>query len=355
MFLRNLLTDLVWTKANNATVWDDRGKSYIDFTCGIFAANIGHDNPYVTEAIKASASLIHTYTFRNYARENYLDRLCRFTGFEAAALFSAGTEATEAAWKCARQYTGKHGIYGLHHAFHGKTYGALIMASKEGSPHYSQDIKKTGMLIMEPYTAHTAAFHTDKTLNRIRGLVTNGKLLLVLDEIQGGFGRTGKLFGFEHYDNLDPDLVCIGKGMGNGFPVSGLLGPKKILDEPVMDLSSTHGGNPLACSVGLGVINYMEDHNVIAEAERKGEIFHRTLAEFPVVTAGKGLLGALWFDTVGRADNFVRLAAEYGILVVHTGRETVKLAPPLTIPDAQLQTGLDMLKRAATKVMEAKP
>lgn len=352
MFLNNLL-DITWKSADNATVWDTEGKNYTDFTCGIFAAGIGHNNRYVVEAIKKNAGMIHTYTFNTRIRERYIEELCRYTGYEAAALFSSGTEATEAAWKVARQYTGKFGVYGMDNAFHGKTYGAQIMAHKLPSQYYAQEIKATGMLIMEPYTAHTAAFHNDKTLNRVKGLVNDGKLLLCLDEIQGGFGRTGKLFGYQHYSDLRPDLVCIGKGMGNGFPISGLLGPKKILDEPIMDLSSTHGGNPLACAVGLAVINFMEDNEIVVEAARKGEILHRALAEFPVISAGKGMLGALWFDSKKRADLMVRVAASMGILVVHTGRETVKLAPPLTIPDAQLEIALEMLKRATEKVMEA--
>ena len=351
MFINNLL-DITWTKAHNASVWDENGKSYIDFTCGIFAANIGHANAYVVSAIRKGAELIHSYTFRTSVRDDYIEQLCRFTGFEDAALFSAGTEATEAAWKCARQFTGRDGVYGMDNAFHGKTMGALIMASKFKSQYYAQEIAKTGMLIMEPYTAHTAAFHPKATIDRARGYVNSGKLLFCIDEIQSGFGRTGKLFGYQHYDNVEPDLVCIGKGMGNGFPVSGLLGPKKIISEAVMDLSSTHGGNPLACSVGLAVIKFMEKYDILAEAERKGEIFQRELRNFPVVTNGKGMVAGIYLDSPPRANQLVRLAAEFGLLIVHTGGATVKIAPPLTIPDTQLNVGLDILKRCIEKVME---
>ena len=351
MFINNIL-DITWDRADNASVFDTTGKDYVDFTCGIFATNIGHANPFVTTAIRRGAELIHTYTFKNKIREEYIERLCKFTGFEDAALFSAGTEATEAAWKCARQYTGKWGVYGMDSAFHGKTFGAQIMASKVPSQYYAQELAKTGMLIMEPYTAHTANFHKKDVVDRARGYVNSGKLLFCIDEIQSGFDRTGKLFGYQHYDNVEPDLVCIGKGMGNGFPISGLLGPKKIISEPVMDLSSTHGGNPLACSVGLSVISFMERYDILGEAERKGEIFQRELRNFPVITSGKGMVAAIFLDSTERANRLTRMAAELGLLVVNTGRETVKLAPPLTIPDLQLNIGLDILKRCVDKVME---
>ena len=119
-----------------------------------------------------------------------------------------------------------------------------------------------------------------------------------------------------------------------------------------MDLSSTHGGNPLACAVGLSVLKYYKDHNILEMAEKNGEIFQRELREFPVVTNGKGMVGALYLDSVDRANKLVRMAADFGLLVVHTGRETVKLAPALNIPENQMVVGLDILKRCVKKVMD---
>ena len=351
MFMTNIL-DIIWKKASNVTVTDTTGKEYIDFTAGIFAANIGHNNEQVTEAIREYAPMIHTYTFRNLIRENYIHELCKFTGFEDAALFSAGTEATEAAWKVARTFTGKMGVWGLQESFHGKTYGAQIMASRENSIHYAQPLESTCMMIMEPYVSPKAMWHSDKTINRIRGHHNDRKLLLCLDEIQAGFGRTGKMFGYQYYDFLTPDLVCIGKGMGNGFPISGLLGPKKMLSESVMGLSSTHGGNPLACAVGLAVIDFMQENDIIKEAERKGKILHTLLASFPIITQGKGMIASLWFETKEQADKVVIESAKKGLLLVHTDGTTVKIGPPLTIPDIQLSQGLAILKEVVKEVME---
>ena len=349
MFINNIL-DITWRNAENSTVWDTTGKSYTDFTCGIFATNIGHNNRFVTEAIKKHASMIHTYTFQTEIREEYIEELCSFTGFEDAALFSSGTEATEAAWKIARQYSGKWGVIGMIEAFHGKTFGSLIMASRIPSQYYSPMLDKTGMIIWEPYTAPTAKFHEKKKIDRIRGLVLDGKLINVVDEIQSGFGRTGKLFGYQHYDYVQPDMVCIGKGMGNGFPISGVLGPRKFISEPVMDLSSTHGGNPLGCAAGLAVIKFMRKHKIIKEAERKGKILQNTIADFPVITHGKGMVAALVMQSKEAADRVVVDAADMGLLVVHTGKRTVKIAPPLTIPDVQLNMGLEILRRVVGKI-----
>ena len=342
-FVKNIL-DIKISRGDNYLLYDETGKGYLDFTAGIFAANIGHCNPYVTEAIKRQAGeLIHSYTYQTEIREKYLDRLCKFTGYEAAALFSAGTEATEAAWKVMRIFTGKPAIYGLPAAFHGKTFGAQIMSGKMADHRYAQPLPHTCGLIMEPYEALFAKLHHDQVIKRWHGLHEVGPwMLLCIDEIQAGFGRTGKLFGYEHYPTLEPDLVCVGKGLGNGFPVSALLGSKKLVNEKIYDLSSTHGGNPLACAVGLAVLEYYEDHNTIEEAERKGKLFQELLKKLPCQTSGVGMVGALVLGG-DDSDRFIKAAADMGLLVVHTGGSTVKLGPPLTITDEALTTGFELI------------
>lgn len=342
-------------------------KWVIDFTSGIFCTNIGHSNREITETIQQWAKRLHTYTYKSKVREQYIKKLCDFTGFESAALFSSGTEAAEAAWRIMRQYTNKPRIMGMGtDAFHGKTLGAQIMAHEIPDWRNQFHAKDTCGIIMEPYTAHLAKFHPPNVINKINSMIEDFDLLLCVDEIQSGFGRTGKMFGFEHYINctgkpdpmeiiyqpaLRPDLVCIGKGMGNGFPLSGVLGASKLIDDEAYQLSSTHGGNPLACAVGIAVIDYMIENDVISESARKGRILHEKLSDFEIETHGKGLVAALVFNSVGTADALVKAAASNGLLVVHTGRETVKLGPPLTIPDEQLEEGIEILKQSTEEVL----
>lgn len=371
MFSSHILEETIYAGTNSIVY--GHGGSYIDFTSGIFALNIGWANRAVTKAIVDRAYFLHTYTYETNIRKKYIKKLCDFTGFESAALFSSGTEATEAAWRIVRKFTMKNRITGLGpDSFHGKTLGAQIMAEKVEDWRNQFHPHETGAIIMEPYVAHRAQFHPPELIAKINGMIERHELMLILDEIQAGFGRTGKLFGYQHYLNkikileaqapglepvfqeqetLKPDLVCIGKGMGNGFPLSGVLGASKYIDDEAFELSSTHGGNPLACAVGIAVIDYMLENNVISESARKGSVLHKKLADFEVPTFGRGMVAALEFGSTKQADEVVVAAARNGLLVVHTGRETVKLGPPLTIPDEQLEEGIEILKNSVEEVL----
>jgi acetylornithine/succinyldiaminopimelate/putrescine aminotransferase len=338
----------------NDTVWDETGKDYIDFTSGIFCLNIGYANPYITEVYEkhaAPGSLQHVYTFGHKSRDRYLEKLAEFTGYPYAYLFSAGTEATEAAWRVMAKIKDKPFIVSMgkaFNAFHGKTLGAQIMAERVPDHRTNQEPAETCGIIMEPYDPLFARLHGIKTVEKICGFITNYNYLLCLDEIQAGFGRTGKLFGYEHY-TLKPDFVCIGKGQGNGYPISGLLS-KVPLDD--FDLSSTHGGDPLACDIGSAVIKYMQDFNIIEEARQKGEVLQTDLRLIKEIEShGIGLVAALVFQSPEQANKAVRQAAQAGLLLVHTGYATVKIGPPLSITDANLITGLEILRETVSEVL----
>jgi 4-aminobutyrate aminotransferase-like enzyme len=198
----------------------------------------------------------------------------------------------------------------------------------------------------------------------IEFLCRKNGILLAFDEMQAGFGRTGKAFGFQHY-GVTPDLICCGKGMGGGVPLSGVLGRASIMDLPdVGNMSSTHSANPLVCAAGLAVIEEMEDHNLIAEADRKGELLFEALGRlqnrFPDRISrllGRGLIAAVLFRNPQNGDadgpftsRVAELCMQKGLLVVHTGRESIKIGPPLTITDAALLEGIDVLGEAIGEV-----
>jgi 4-aminobutyrate aminotransferase-like enzyme len=191
---------------------------------------------------------------------------------------------------------------------------------------------------------------------------TNG-ILLCFDEMQSGFGRTGKNFGYEHYEVI-ADLICCGKGMGGGFPISGLIGKAEIMDLPdIGNMSSTHSGNPVMSEAGLAVLEEIESKNLVNESFRKGNIMHKKLnalaQKFPDIISsvqGKGLIAAILFNNTktmnieDEVSQLVEVCMQKGLLVVHTGRESIKLGPPLTINDEALSEGLDVLEESFYEV-----
>jgi acetylornithine/succinyldiaminopimelate/putrescine aminotransferase len=318
---------------------------FIDFTSGIFAASLGMFNEDVAINIERQAWLcMHAYQYDTPVKREYLKALKRFTGFESAYMFSSGTEATEAAWKICRLKTGKPGIWGLEPAFHGKTMGAQIAAKRIEDWRNQTPGEKTSCLIFEPYAAATCKFHPQTIIDRIVHLQKEFGLLLIADEIQAGFWRTGLKFGYMHYPELKPDLVCIGKAMCNGFPASAVLGPSELIDHPGMELSSTNGGNPLACAAGLSIIEQMETVDFLQGLQRNSNIFQDGLKRISRPTFGRGMVAAIHFSSVQEADDMVVKLKEEGLLVVHTKTNTIKLGPPLNIGEGDLRLGLKIIE-----------
>lgn len=316
---------LVWDRAEDYSIYDAADNRWIDFTSTIFVANVGHSNPRVTASMKAALDrpLYGCYAYANEIRARYLEKLVKFAGapFEKAFLLSAGTEATEGALKLMRmhgQQLGKRrrGIICIEGNWHGRTLGAQMMSSnlaqREWIGYQDADIhhipfpypwvlngrspeaflldglkklQDTGVdlaqdvcgFMLETFQGWGAVFYPEEFVQAIENLCRKSGILLAFDEMQAGFGRTGKAFGFQHY-GVTPDLICCGKGMGGGVPLSGVLGRAAIMDLPdVGNMSSTHSANPLVCSAGLAVIEEMEDRNLIAEAARKGELLFDAL------------------------------------------------------------------------------
>jgi 4-aminobutyrate aminotransferase-like enzyme len=404
---------LVWDKAVDFSVFDIAGNKWIDFTSTIFVANVGHSNRRVTAAIQETLRhpLYSCYAYANPVRAQYLEKLIAFVGkpFEKAFLMSAGTEATEAALKLMRmngQKIGKRrrGIVCIENNWHGRSLGAQMMSSNLGQrawigyqdadihhisfPYpwhldflsgeefllqglreleakgidFSQDI--CGFML-ETFQGWGAVFYPADFVKAIEKVCRKNCILLAFDEMQAGFGRTGKKFGFQHYDVI-PDLICAGKGMGGGVPLSGVIGRSDIMDLPdIGNMSSTHSANPLVCAAGLAVLEELESRNLVEEAERKGKLFRIGLEaiqkKYPDRISwilGKGMIMAMLFQdpTTGKPDSsFTSRVAERcmqkGVLVVHTGRESIKLGPPITITDEALLEGVVVLDEAVAEII----
>jgi 4-aminobutyrate aminotransferase-like enzyme len=399
---------LVWDRAFDFSIYDQAGNKWIDFTSGIFVANTGHGNRVVRDAVRAAVDrgLAHSYSYVTEIRARYLQKLVDFAPppLEKAMLFSAGTEATEAAFKLMRMYGQQQnkrrlGIVSLAGNYHGRTMAAQMLGgpdehrawmgltdpdvhrlpfpygqalgNESGAEFWSKcdaGLQAEGIdpardicgVLLEGYQGWNAAFYPADYVTELADWCRKNDVLLGFDEIQSGFGRTGRKFAFEHY-GVEPDLICTGKGMGSGVPLSGVIGRAEIMDLPeIGNMSSTHSAGPLVCAAGLATIEEIERLNLVAESDRKGRLLRRGLMALQSDSggrissiSGRGLVAALIFDdeacngnAAAFADQVCLKSLERGLLLVRTGRESIKIGPPLTISDDALEEGLGVLSEA---------
>ena len=403
---------IVWNKASNFLLEDIAGNQYIDFTSAIFVANVGHSNDRVTDAIKKAVDqpLYCSYAYAHQSRVEYQQKLVGFAGkpFEKSFLLSAGTEATEAALKLMRMHGKKQGkrkggIICIANNWHGRTLGAQMMSSnlvqkewigfqdpniyhipfpypwvldgESGVDFLDKSLAELAQrgvdlsgdicgFMLETFQGWGAIFYPKDYVQAIERICKKHQILLTFDEMQAGFARTGRSFGYQHYE-VEPDLICCGKGMGGGLPLSGVIGKAEIMDLPdVGNMSSTHSANPLVCAAGLAVLDEIIDKNIIFETKRKGEILFSLLNQVKnsyenrvSYVLGRGLIAALLFRNPKTNEpdaNFTSRVAERcmqkGVLVVHTGRESIKLGPPLTITDDAIREAIDVITESISEI-----
>ena len=400
---------IAWDKAKNFNIFDIAGNKFIDFTSTIFVANIGHSNPRLIKYIKLALSknFLHSYAYINKIREKYIKKLILFAGknFQKAFLMSAGTEATEAALKLMRMHGQKQGkrklgIICFEGNWHGRTMGAQMMSgnikqkewigyqdpniyhlpfpypwilkNNESEKFLIDSLKKIekkinlkkdicGVMI-ETFQGWGAIYYPKEYVKLLFKICKKNNILITFDEMQSGFARTGYKFGYEYY-GVKPDLICCGKGMGGGIPISGVIGKKNIMDLPeVGNMSSTHSANPLACYAGLAVLEEINKKKLLQNTKDKEKILFKKLNQikdkFPkeiLYVQGKGLIAALIFNIRSKNNvkkilkSIVEECLKNGLLVVYTGRESIKIGPPLTITKEALIEGINVLDQAITK------
>jgi 4-aminobutyrate aminotransferase / (S)-3-amino-2-methylpropionate transaminase / 5-aminovalerate transaminase len=396
---------MVWDRADDFQIYDQWGNIWLDFTSTIFVANAGHGNKRIVQALKGvlDKPLLHTYTYASRERIDYLEYLIKNTPkqFEKAFLLSAGTEATEVALKLMRlngQKQGKikGGVICFNGAFHGRTMGAQMMTGstparewigyQDPNIHHlnfpypweidnpedffnteiEQLLKDKSLdankdlcgFMLETFQGWGAVFYPKEFVQALMEFAKKYNMLVAFDEMQAGFGRTGKLFGYEHYE-VEPDILCCGKGASSGLPLAIVLGSKEIMDLPdIGSMSSTHSANPLVCVAGHQNLKTMLEDGLIDNSKNLGNIFHQRLNEiknrYPghlKYIFGKGLLAALIFmDENGNplsdlCDKISEKSFQKGLLVVHTGRESIKLAPPLSITEEAMLEGVEVIEQ----------
>ncbi|MBH0010452.1 acetylornithine transaminase [Salinibacterium sp. SWN1162] len=349
-------------RGEGCTVFDSDGKRYLDFLGGIAVNSLGHNHPAVVGALTSQANLLHVSNF--FATEPQLalaERLLRISGAgEEGRVFFAnsGTEANEAAVKLARR-TGRPRILSLMDSFHGRSMGALSITGKASLREPFEPLLPNVEHIDTTIEALSAAIGPDVAalfvepikgeagvqplpegyLEAARELTTQHGVLLIVDEIQTGAGRTGRWFGFQE-SGIVPDAITLAKGMGGGVPIGALVtfGAASALLQPGQH-GTTFGGNPLVCAVSNAVLTHIESDNLVANAATRGDELRAAITAIgsPLVSElrGRGLLIGIGLSEPV-AQQVVAVALEQGLIVNAPNESTVRLAPPLIIGDAEI-------------------
>ena len=394
-------------RAENAEMWDEEDRRYIEFAGGIAVLNVGHRHPRVTAAVRAQLDDYMHVAFQVTAYAPYielaerLNALAPFSGDARTLLLTTGAEAVENAVKIARAATGRSGVIAFAGGFHGRTALTMALTGKVAPykrgfgapvpnvyhvpfpvPHQGIDVEHTlrairylfaadlppedvAAIIIEPVQGE-GGFHTApaELLVALREMCDEFGIMLIADEVQTGFGRTGRMFGIEH-SGIEPDLVTVAKSMGGGLPISGVIGRAGVMDavEPG-GLGGTYGGSPLGCAAGLAVLDVIEDEGLLERAEAMGKRIMRRLEELAMrndllpIGHIRGLGAMIAFDLLdGRGSDAVapngakaittRAAAE-GLILLSCGTygETIRILVPLTASDAIVDEGLAAIERA---------
>lgn len=368
---------VTFERGAGAWLWDTNNKRYLDALAGIAVCNLGHAHPAVHKAIcKQSETLLHTSNVYGIAaQERLADRLFEKSGMDNVFFCNSGAEANEAAIKLARLYAHQRNIKDpaiivMEKSFHGRTLATLSATGNtkiqlgftplvEGFvrvPYNDVDaieqaIERHGNIVailVEPVQGEGGVnIPASDYLNRIRGLCDQHGLLMMLDEIQTGIGRTGKFLAYQH-NAIMPDVCTLAKALGNGVPIGACLTRGKAAQLfTVGSHGSTFGGNPLACSAALAVLETLDSENLIDQVEQKGAAisagFSKQLADNPHVVdiRHKGLMIGIELDAP--CAELVKSALEQGLLINVTSEKTIRLLPPLIIDDQQINQLVETL------------
>lgn len=351
---------IVIDRGKGAKVWDASGKEYIDCMAGYGVALVGHCNYRVVEAMKSQLEKLmvcHMSTY-NTARSLLLEKLANVVpmGLDKVFFSNSGAEAVETALKFSRKFSGKPGVISMKGGYHGKTFGALSVTSSEKyrKPFepllehvkfvpYGNTLKlvdsiddKTGTVILEPIQGESGIIVPPPGfIKEVRKICTEHSLVLIFDEIQSGFGRTGKMWAAENW-NTTPDIVCVAKGIAGGFPMGLTIARSEIMESmKVGEHSSTFAGNPLACAAASASIDALIIDGLVKNAAETGLYFKNLLIELKekhkIVREIRGLGLMLALELRFDVRNILMSGISNGILMLYSGRNVIRLLPPLLI------------------------
>jgi 4-aminobutyrate aminotransferase/(S)-3-amino-2-methylpropionate transaminase len=401
---------IVVDRALGSEVWDVDGRRYLDFVGGIGVLNVGHNHPRVVAAVTEQLTKVTHMAFQVGAYGPYLrlaEKLNQVVGAGQpykTAFFTTGAEAVENAVKIARSHTNRPGVIAFRGGFHGRTLLGVALTGM--SQPYRQNFgpvpaeiyhtvfpdqyrgvtthkalasleevfatqvapERVAAIIVEPVQGDGGFLPApDEFMIALRGIADEQGIVLIADEIQTGFGRTGKLFGFQH-SGIKPDLVTVAKSLAGGFPLSGVVGKAAIMDSPSPGgLGGTYGGNAIACAAGLAVMTVFEEESLLERSVQLGrqlraglEVLQQKYSNIGDVR-GRGCMLAIEIvedraskkPAAALAQSIIDQARSGGLLVIKCGvqRNVIRFLAPLTTTDAQIDEGLKMLDTALGKAM----
>ena len=363
------------TEAEGSYIYTSDGKKYLDFVAGVSATSLGHRHPAVVKAVKEQLDkYLHVMVYGEYAQGPAVE-FCRLLAenlpapLEKTYLTNSGTEAIEGALKLARRFTGRSQIFAARNAYHGNTMGSLsLMTFEERQKPFRPLIGDVDFINfnseedLEQITADTAAVVLEtiqggagfilpqaEYLKKVKQKCESVGALLILDEIQPGFGRTGKLFGFEHFGAV-PDVVVMGKGMGGGLPIGAFTASTEMMDSlsdnPKMGHITTFGGNPVIAAAALATLKELTQSSLMKEIQEKEDLFRRLLVH-PLITEvrGKGLMLAAILSSEEIANKLVLRAQDNRLILFWLlfEKTAVRITPPLTISMEEIEAGCGII------------
>lgn len=362
-------------KAEGTSMWDDSGKEYIDLIGGISVCNVGHRHPKVLNAIQEQIErYLHIMVYGELIETpqvQFASLLAKHLPSNLHSIFftTSGSEATEGAMKLAKRYTGRTQIVSFKNSYHGSTQGAL---SVMGSEYWQQAFRpllpgikqleygsfsdleaidgSTACVIMETIQAEAGVNIPEREwIQALRKRCSDADVLLILDEIQCGFGRNGSLWAFEQF-GIVPDILLLGKALGGGMPLGGFVADKKIMDvlthNPVLGHINTFGGHPVSCAAGKAALGALLEENMIAGVKEKEALFIKKL-KHPAIKkiSSKGLMIAVFFDSFETNKKIIDTLIEKGVFTdwFLFAPEALRIAPPLTISNETIEKSCDII------------
>jgi len=370
------MREVVLVRGSGVHVWDETGRQYIDCVGGHGVSLLGHCHPAVTDAICEQAQRMVTCPgiFYNDRRAQLLAKLAEITGLERAFLCNSGTEAVEGAFKFARLSTGRTGIVAAMRGFHGRTMGALsatwekqyrepFMPLVPGITHVPYDkiermeqeiTDETAAVIVEIVQGEGGVRPGSTDFFRgLRELCDERGALLIVDEVQTGFGRTGKMFAFQHH-NIQPDILCLAKGIAGGVPMGAIMLGDRVTGLHSGAHGSTFGGNPLACAAALATIHTLETEGLPAPAAEKGDYVLDRLDQLdaPVIREIRGMGLMVGIELRTRARAYLEALIEQGVLALPAGPTVLRLLPPLVIGYEELDAVVAAIGRVLQETLQ---
>ncbi|MBL4561064.1 MAG: aspartate aminotransferase family protein [Labilibaculum sp.] len=370
-------------RAEGIYMYSPDGKPYLDLVSGVSVSNLGHGHPRVRQAIKDQVDkYMHLMVYGEFVEtpQVLLAKLLSDNlpeSLNSVYFVNSGSEAIEGALKLGKRYTGRSEIITFKNAYHGSTHGALSVLGDEEMKNafrpllpdiriiefgnvidLEQITERTACVVLEPIQSEGGMIIPSKEfIQTLRARCTEKGALLIFDEVQMGFGRTGKLFAFEHFDVV-PDILCLAKAMGGGMPIGAFISDKKILDSfksnPMLGHITTFGGHPVCCAAAKAALEVLLEENIVDDVQRKGELFVSLLKDHPMVKGFRqlGLFIAVIVESKEIMIQIMKEAYEIGVIMdaFLFCDGAYRIAPPLNITDEEIHHASDLLIQAMNKV-----